>query len=278
MRGADRIILVVLPLIALAAGFWFLVLSPKQKEAGELQDQITALEAEVSDAEAAIAEAEQAQRAFPDNYSDLVKLGTAVPEDGDQATLIYDMTQLGRENEVSFRSFEVTSDGAAAEPPPAPAPTEPAEPSATDAEGEETTVAAPATEASAAVLPIGAAVGPAGLPITPYKFAYTGDFFDMADFFGDLDRRVSVPDVAGEPDVRGRLMTVDGFAFSADPINGFPRVEANFNVTTYVVPPEQGIAAGATPQGPPAVPPAGAPTTVEASSTPAAGTTAAVTP
>ena len=40
MKASDRTILVILPLIALAIGFYLLVLAPKQKEAGELQDRI----------------------------------------------------------------------------------------------------------------------------------------------------------------------------------------------------------------------------------------------
>ena len=40
MKGSDRMILLALPLLALAIGFWLLVLSPKQKEAAELQDRI----------------------------------------------------------------------------------------------------------------------------------------------------------------------------------------------------------------------------------------------
>ncbi len=34
MKGTDRLILLALPLLALAIGFWMLVLAPKGKEAG----------------------------------------------------------------------------------------------------------------------------------------------------------------------------------------------------------------------------------------------------
>jgi hypothetical protein len=55
-------------------------------------------------------------------------------------------------------------------------------------------------------------------------------------------------------------------------MSGFPNVEANFSVTTYIVPPEQGIAAGATPAGPAPVADPAAP--VPASTTPAPAATA----
>ena len=90
MKGSDRMILLALPLLAIAIGFWLLVLSPKQKEAAELQERIDTAQARLDAAEAQVVAAEQARAAFPDNYADLVKLGPAVPEDDDQSTLIYD--------------------------------------------------------------------------------------------------------------------------------------------------------------------------------------------
>ena len=111
-------------------------------------------------------------------------------------------------------------------------------------------MAATPTEASAASLPIGATVGPAGLPVMPYDLTYFGRFFDMADVFADLDDRVQARDGKRGLKTDGRLITIDGFALTADPKRGFPSVAADIAVTTFVVPPEQGIAAGANPAGP----------------------------
>ena len=127
-------------------------------------------------------------------------------------------------------------------------------------------------------MPIGATVGPAGLPVTPYTLNYTGGFFDMAGLFADLDDRVKVSDDGGNPVAHGRLMTVDGFAMSADPVKGFPSVAAQIAVTTYMVPADQGIAAGATPAGPAPVGSPDAPVTVSDSSATTAAPTAAVSP
>ena len=126
MKGSERIILVALPLIALAVGFWLLVLAPKQKQAGELQDRIDGLNGQVESAEVEIAAAEKARSDFPSDYADLVTLGTAIPEEDDQATLVHDLTTIGRQNNVSFRSFTLAEGaGSAPAPAPAPAPTEP---------------------------------------------------------------------------------------------------------------------------------------------------------
>lgn len=278
MKGADRIILVALPLVALAVGFWFLVLAPKSREAGELQDEINSLEASIASSEAELAAAEDARRAFPRNYADLVSLGAAVPEDDDQATLIHDLAEIGRRDGVNFRSFEVTP---ASETSPAPPPpTETAAPATGDATTTTTTTEpAVASEASAATLPLGATVGPAGLPLTPYSLTYFGGFFDMADLFSDLDARVKVSPAAGKkPVVQGRLMTIDAFSMEADPIQGFPRVKTDLDVTTYLVPADQGIAAGASPAGPAPVDPSAGATPVTAGAAAPAPPAAAVTP
>ncbi len=160
---------------------------------------------------------------------------------------MYDFAGFAKQNDVEFRQFElIAADGDAA-PAPAPAP----EQNGQDGEqpAPSTPAAAVATEAAAATLPIGAAVGPAGLPVTHYEFNYLGDFFDMASLFADIDSNVKTSD-EGAPKVSGRLLTIDGFSLTGDPISGFPDVQANFAVTAYLVPAEEGLEAGATPAGP----------------------------
>lgn len=256
MPSSDRMVLIGLPLVAVVVGFWFLVLSPKQKESGELSDRIGTLQTSIASAEAEISSAEAARKEFPENYSELVSLGKAVPEGDDQSTLVYDLVRLARVNKVGFRDLELTAAAGSATTPVTPPPAT-ADPVAGDGAEATPVAAAPATETDAAALPIGATVGAAGLPVMPYDFRFNGDFFRLADFFGDLDRSVRTRE-NGDPLIRGRLLTVDGFSLSADSLSGFPKVEANFAVTSYVVPPDQGIQAGATPAGPA---PVGAPGT-----------------
>lgn len=282
MKSSDRTILIVLPLIALAIGFYLLVLAPKQREAGELQDKADSLSAEIQTSETAISTAEAARSSFAKNYADMVKLGTAVPEDDDQATLIHDLDAMGTDNDLDFQSFAVSEDaaGATTSAPAPPASGTDSSSTSTDStttETSTTTTSAP-TEASAATLPLGATVGPAGLPVTPYTLTYHGGFFDMAGLFSDLDNRVKVNDAGTDPIAHGRLMTVDGFAMSADPVKGFPSVAAEIAVTTYMVPADQGMAAGATPAGPAPVGSPDAPVPVSDTATSAPAPTAAVSP
>jgi hypothetical protein len=127
------------------------------------------------------------------------------------------------------------------------------------------------TEATAATLPLGAAVGPAGLPVSSYAFSLSGRYFDTADFLADLDSLVEASPTKA-PSVHGRLFTVDGFSLALDDFASFPMMQANLSVTTYGVPADQGVEAGATPAGPA---PAG---TTDSTSTTTAAPTASVSP
>ena len=263
MKGADKTILLILPIVALAIGFYLLVISPKQSEISTLDEEISELSTRVDTAESSVADAEQARKDFGANYTEIVSLGSAVPEDSDQATMIYDLTEKSGNAGVRFRSFELADESAAtvgaeegaATATTAPPAGEPAAPA--PAQGETTTTTtttAPTpvapTEADAATLPIGSTVGPAGLPVMPYKLKFNGSFFDMSDFFAELDKGVEVTDEGANPKVNGRLMTINGFAMVGDPMKGFPDVQASLALNTYIVPPDQGISGGATPAGP----------------------------
>ena len=250
MKGTDRIILVVLPIVALAVGFWLLVLSPKMKEACDLDDRIDDCEGRHHlRSRRRSRPASRPGSPSPATTRDLVSLGAAAPEDEDQATLINDFADRpGPSRSASAPSRCAPGTGGTAAEAPAAATT----PTGHGAALRREPVAAPAmpTEAAAATLPIGATVGSAGLPVTPYSLTYSGDFFDMADLFASIDDRVDVQRRRQPADVHGRLITIDGFALIGDPLRGFPRVQANLSVTNYLVPAEQGIAAGATPAGP----------------------------
>ena len=82
----------------------------------------------------------------------------------------------------------------------------------------------------------------------PYDLSFSGNFFRVADFIHGIDSLVHAHNrnVA----VDGRLVTLNGFALTADQTHPFPYLNANFSVTTYLTPPSQGVTAGATPAAP----------------------------
>ena len=161
-------------------------------------------------------------------------VGKAVPGDDDVASLLVQVNRLADRSGGIFRdlllSAESGGEEASATPP---------------ASG---TAPASPTEVAAALLPLGATIGPAGLAVMPYNVTFDGNFFQIADFIAGIDSLVKTSEE--EVRVDGRLLTVDGFALEADPELGFPALQANFALTTYLTPPGEGVTGGATPESP----------------------------
>ncbi len=232
-------------IVVLAFIFWKALLGPKREEAAKLGEQIEQVESSLAQHEAEAAEGEEARDGFPTDYQKLVVLGKAVPGDDDTASLLVQVSHIAKKSGVEFKNLGLVGDGADGEEP-AVASTGGAEP-------------ASATEAAASLMPLGASIGSAGLGVMPYSLTFKGSFFEIADLIKGLDSLVKTR--AEEVAVDGRLLTIDGFALSADSEKGFPALEATFAVTTYLTPPEQGATGGASPESP-----------LGASSTPAATT------
>jgi hypothetical protein len=70
----------------------------------------------------------------------------------------------------------------------------------------------------------------------PFAFIFDGTFFDMERFMHDVQHFVRVK--GDRVDVRGRLLSIDGFSLSAGP-NGFPSVKATISATAYLLSPDE---------------------------------------
>jgi Tfp pilus assembly protein PilO len=239
--SSNRLIIAMVAIVALAAGFWMLILSPKREEASKLGTEVTQAKESLALHQAEVDRALAARREFPVAYQQLVVLGKAVPGDDETASLLVELNRIAERSKVRFEKLSLNSEGGGEAAPPV------------AGEG------APPTEVAASLLPLGATIGPAGLGVMPYELTFKGSFFRMADFIEGLDSLVRSKNAA--VNVTGRLITIGGFELKHDQIAGFPQLEGSFSVTTYVLPPEEGLTAGAT---------ATAPETVTA--TPAAAT------
>ncbi len=240
MGSSNRTIVAILILVALAAAFWLLLLGPKRQKADDLSGQVEQLRSSLIQSESQAAEAARARRKFPADYRQLVVLGKAVPGGDDTGSLLVQLNQIADDSHVRFQSINLQSDATGAS-------------STTTAAGAAPVTAPPSaltppTEVAASLLPLGATVGSAGLGVMPYSLTFSGSFFNIADFIHGVDSLVH----AGHSNVRatGRLVTLDGFALIGAADGGFPKLDANFTVTTYLVPPSQGVTAGATPTAP----------------------------
>jgi Tfp pilus assembly protein PilO len=252
---SDRTVLLVVPLIAAVAAFWFFGLKPKQEDAKALDSKVSRLEAQISKHRQTAEDGRQARKRFPRDYHRLLVMSKAVPADDQTASLLLQIRQIAGRHGVSFQTIKL-SGGAASEAAPAAAAPPPSsegespDGSAPTESSSATTAsagAAPATEAAAASLPIGATVGSAGLATMPYQMTFRGNFFQIAGFLAGVDRLVNTDKERIISD--GRLVTVNGFGLGADDLKQFPIVRGTLVVTTYVAPTEGGLTAGATSAG-----------------------------
>jgi Tfp pilus assembly protein PilO len=242
MNATNKAVVAAIALAVLGFAFWTMLLSPKRDEAKKLGVQVEALRASLAQHEAEVAEGEAARAEFPTDYQRLVVLGKAVPGDDDVASLLVQINRISDHAGATFREIQLTPGSGSEEAEAAPT---------SSLEG----TPASATEVAASLLPLGATVGPAGLAVMPYTVTFDGNFFEIANFIKGFDKLVNTND-QNEVVVDGRLLTIDGFSLEADPERGFPALQANFSLTTYLTPPSESVTGGATATAPPAATPA----------------------
>jgi Tfp pilus assembly protein PilO len=255
MKTSNRLIVAMLLVTLLAGGFWILILNPKRQEASELSSEVEQLHSSLASAETQATEAEAARKDFPQNYSTLVKLGKAVPGDDETSSLLVELNHVAEHAGVKFEVIQLngeSGENASSTSAPQAGPSSPV------------TSTVPPTEAAAALAPLGSEVGSAGLSVMPYDLRFSGNFFHVADFIGGIDSLVETSKHGTE--VTGRLITLNGFSLTEEANRGFPFLSANFSVTTYLVPPGQGVTVGATPAAPAASETAASPSTATPSS------------
>jgi Tfp pilus assembly protein PilO len=236
MSASNRVIAAMVAVAALAVVFWMLLLSPKRAEISKLDRQVATQEESLSLHQQEVQRGREAEQAFPREYQQLVVLGKAAPAEDDTASLLVQLNRVAGDARIRLQTFQLAATGEQ---------TAPEEAAAAPTEGE-----APAspTEVAASTLPLGASIGPAGLAIMPYSLTFEGSFFHLADFIDGLDSLVETKN--SKVEVTGRLITVNGFSLKADENKGFPFLKAEFGVTTFLVPPSQGITGGAAPTSP----------------------------
>jgi Tfp pilus assembly protein PilO len=244
--AANRMIVAMLAIAVLAIGFWMLLLSPKREKASELSSQISSLDVSLAEAQSREAEALEAKRHFAADYRQLVVLGQAVPAGDETSSLLVELHRVAAQSDLRFESIQLAGTGETSSLP-APAPATPTEPNAAESGAVPASAAVPPTEAAASIMPLGASIGSAGLGVMPYTLTFTGDFSHVADFIKGIDSLVDTGSTGVAVD--GRLVTLNSFALSADPEEGFPRLSATFSVTTYLIPPGE-LTAGASPTEP----------------------------
>jgi hypothetical protein len=257
MTTRDRIAVLAIAGFVAVAGYWFLILGPKRKEASDLGAQISEIQQRLDTANQDVQASEAARASYRKSYSTVAALGKAVPADDDVPSLVYTLDRTAKSTGVDFRSLKVRAQAgaptattnaanAAANTSDSNDKSKGSETSNTDATGSAATPPA-AAQTATATLPPGVAVGAAGFPTMPFSFAFEGSFFKISRFLSRLDDFVK-PKGDGLS-VSGRLLQIDGFALQAAS-TGFPHMRVSISATAYLLPLDEGLTNGASPAGP----------------------------
>ena len=289
-----KILLILIPVIVVL-GYWFLLLAPKREAASTAEATLQTEQATLAEAEANANTVSAAKANFARDYAAVVALGKAIPSSVDMPSLLIQLEQAAHGTGIELDGVTAgeREPMEAAAPTGTAAPTGPTAPSGQPPQSAPGTAAADAQSAAddasagntasdpsaagTATAPVAGATAPApsALETVSLEFKFKGEFFSLADYFHRLKRFVYV---AGDKvRVRGRLMTIDGVEYEADP-ETFPLLTATVKATVYLSPKAEGVTAGATPAGPQAASVAPVPTTTASSGSSSPTPTATTTP
>jgi Binding domain of Nse4/EID3 to Nse3-MAGE len=257
-----KLLLIIVPLVVVVA-YWFLLLSPKREEASQANDAVAAAKSERDQAVALADKQSKARETFERDYTEIVRLGKAVPSSVNMPSLLVQLDRAATGTSIDFNKITVgeraavapaagAPEGSAPEgdgSQPASAPGEAAQAAegakADSEQSAQESDAASDGDAAAAPAAAAPAASPPGLDVVQLQLTFTGTFFDLADFMHRLKRYVRV---RGEGvAVRGRLMRIESLKLT--PKEG-SKLAADMVASVYLSPKAEGETAGASPQGP----------------------------
>ena len=256
MSKRDTYILTGVALFAIVAAYWLLALSPKRQEAAKLDKDIAEAHQQLDQAKQEKVQFAKDQLKFPHMYASLGRLGKAVPPDEDVPSLLVQLNHAAAQANVDFKTVELKLDLA--------------EKLAAATATAATTPPAGGDAASTGATPAADATGAAPAAVTfqplPFLYKFTGSFNELEELIHNVTNLVAERNRGLA--VSGRLITIQGFAMK--------RGKISILASTYMLPADQALLAGATPQGPATANPA-APQAASAGTVTPAPPTAAVT-
>lgn len=307
MTDRDRKLLAIFAVVILLGGYWFLVLGKKRSAVAEAEQSKISAQRALDDAKNAAQVGKREKKRYPVSYSRVVRLGKAIPEQSDLASLIVQVSDISDETGVRFQSLMISdgaseagaggtgatgvattcgeggatvSTGATGDATVGPTgttgttgttgPTQAntgvgqainnANAAAGDASTSASRAATADQEQKCATAPTltDLAAASAGLRLSSFKFKFKGNFFNLHEVIHRLMGMVETR--SGKVRVAGRLLQINKVNMTS---SSFPDLEADVDMTGYMLPEVTSLTAGATPSGPAGAPTSN-PTTAEA--------------
>jgi Tfp pilus assembly protein PilO len=222
MTGRDRLVAMIVGVLAVLGAGWVLVVSPERKKAATLQNEVATASSQLSSADSQLANARAAQARYSAAYTAIVRLGKAVPPGREVPSLVYELALASNQQHVDLSSI-VYGSGAGA-----------------------TSSSGPPSQASSTSL--------VGFTQMPFTFVFNGGYGDLYNLFKQLNR-FTVRTASGGLEVSGRLLTIQSAKLA--PVtdaeagkSGSELLSGTITATAYVLPATQGLTGGATPASP----------------------------
>lgn len=264
MTERDKRILIVVLVLVVLGGYWFLVLGNKRSAVAEAEKAKVDAQAALDNAIAAETAAKAVKAKKPVAYSKLVRLGAAIPTDDDFQSLLVQVSDIADDADVDFHDLTVANNApgtATGGGPTAAVGGSSCDAGATPAAGATATTGASAAAGSTAQTWVGrdkakaenaaaqatarnAAAACAAAPtladlsaqaagLTTYKYTLTfkGSFFNLDTMFGDLLGMVKTHN--GKVSMTGRLLDIGMINMS---VETFPILNASVQMTGYSLP------------------------------------------
>jgi hypothetical protein len=217
MTGRDRIVLIVIAVVAVLGVAWMLVVSPERQKASELATKVAAAQTQLANAEGSVSSARAAQSQYAAAYASLVSLGKAVPPSDEVPALIDQLTQASNQKNVNFSAITP---------------------------GTSTSASAGASASGSAA----SGTATAGFSQLPFSFTFEGTYFDLEHLFNKLTEFATL-NASGKLEVAGRLLTISSVSLTPgsgnEPGKTGGELTGSIAATAYVMP-AAAILAGAT--------------------------------
>ncbi|MGD0454270.1 MAG: type 4a pilus biogenesis protein PilO [Solirubrobacteraceae bacterium] len=210
MTGRDRIVAIVIAVVAVLGVAWMLVVSPERQKASELASKVTAAQTQLASAEGSVSSARAAQSQYAAAYASLVSLGKAVPPSDEVPALIDQLTQASNQKKVDFSTISP---------------------------GASTSASASAGASASGSAASGTAT--AGFAQLPFSFTFQGTYFDLEHLFNKLTEFATL-NTSGKLEVSGRLLTISSVSLApaggSEPGKSGGELTGSIAATAYVMP------------------------------------------
>jgi len=197
-----RVLLIAVVAFLAVGGYWKLALKPKRAEAATLAHQVATQKAQLAQQQTLLASYQGKQAAYKTNFSQVVRLGKAVPADDDTRSLVVQLDAAAKRSGTAFENFDISSHGSS-------------------------TTAGPSTDTAPGAVNVG------NYSALPLSLSFSGDFDTLENFLGRVQRLVTLK--GDQILVNGRLMRVESVSL-APAEAGWPSMAVQISADAYIVP------------------------------------------